>query len=82
MGCTDVATVLFHQLGCHYIFNLSYNTKLIDILRFIQEKVARIPCIGAVRWKSADSNTHINGITSKYKVLKSVENSISDTDDE
>ena len=77
-----MATALFHQLGCHYIFNLSYNTKLTDIMRFIQEKVAHIPSVGAVRWKSAVSNTHINGITSEYKILKNVENSISDTDDE
>ena len=42
-------------------------------MRFLQEKVAGIPSTGAVRWKSAVSTTHINGISSEYEVLKNGE---------
>ena len=73
LECTDVATAVFNLLGCHYVFNLSYNTKLTDIMRFIQEKVAQIPSTGPMRWKSAVSATHINGITSEYNELKKVQ---------
>ena len=55
MESTDLATAIFNLLGCHYIFNLSYLTKLTDMMRFIQEKVAQISSTRVVRWKSAVS---------------------------
>ena len=82
MECIDLATALFHLLGCHYILNLRYHQKLSNMMRFIQEKVAGIPSPSSVRSKSPVSTFHIVGISSEYAVMKEsdskVMNSVSD----
>ena len=64
--CTDLATAVFHLLGCHYILNLSYDQKLSDFLRFFQEKVAGIPSPQGTKWKSPVATTHVAGISAQY----------------
>lgn len=78
-----MATAIFHLLGSHYILNLSYHSKLNDLMRFIQEKVAYIPSSHGVKSKSAVATTHVIGITSEYAAVKNVadhESTDSDTD--
>lgn len=79
LECKDVATAIFHQLGCHYVLNLSYHQKLSDLMRFIQEKIARVSSSHTIKWKSAVSTMHVNGISSEYEALKQQEEN-SDTD--
>ena len=79
MESMDLATTLFNLLGCHYIFNLSYHTKLNDFMRFLQEKIAGIPA-DDMKWKSAVSATHVNGISAEYEVLKREEERMDDSD--
>ena len=42
IDCNDLTTALCFLLGRHYILNLSYHSKLHDIMTFFQEKVAKI----------------------------------------
>ena len=58
-----MATAVFFLLAIHYIFNLSYHSKVADVLRFIQEKVAGIPSDDKVSTKSPVASSHINGIS-------------------
>ena len=60
--CTELATALFHLLGCHYILNLSYHPKLSDLLRFFQEKIAGI----ASSQGTSGNRTHVGGISAEY----------------
>lgn len=64
--CTELATALFHLLGCHYILNLSYHPKLSDLLKFFQEKIAGIASSQGTRWKSPVASTHVDGISAEY----------------
>jgi len=83
MESTDLATALFHLVGCHYIFNLDYHQKLTDLMLFLQEKVVQIPSAAMTKWKSAVSITHVNGISSHYKALKMTEEpKMYDSDDD
>ena len=59
----DIATALFLLIGSHYIFNLSYHTKVQEVMRFLQEKVMRISSDASTKKSKghlAASNVHIN----------------------
>ena len=43
MECKNIVTTLFLVLAARYIFNLSYHTKVHDLMRFLLKKVAGIP---------------------------------------
>ena len=68
--CKDLATAMFHLLGCHYTLNLSYHQKLSDFLRFFQEKIAGIDSLPGTKWKSPVSTTNVAGISAEYLSLK------------
>ena len=64
MESTDLSMALFLLLAAHYIFNLSYHSKITDLMKFLQEKVARINSgtKSVKKLKSPVVTTHINGI--------------------
>ena len=43
MECRSVSKALFCLLAAHYVFDISYNQNVKDILFFLQEKIAGIP---------------------------------------
>ena len=72
MECTDIASALFFLIACHYIFNLSYHSKVYDVLRFIQEKILKVPSDETIKsCKSPVAVSHIKGITNVYESLNS-----------
>ena len=42
MECKDIVNALFHLVSTHYVFNMSYHTRVQDVFYFIQEKVLSI----------------------------------------
>ena len=70
MECSNVAGALFYLIASHYIFNVSYHSKVYDVLRFIQEKIVNIPSDTSKNTKSPVALSYVNGITSVYESLK------------
>lgn len=70
MECTDIPSALFFLIATHYIFNLSYHTKVHEVLRFIQEKILNIQSDGRNKSsKSPVAVSHISGIAGVYQSL-------------
>jgi len=70
MECSNVAGALFYLITSHYIFNVSYHSKICDVLQFIQEKIVNINWIRAKDTQSPGALSYINEITSVYESLK------------
>lgn len=71
----DVASAFFLVLASHYVFNLSYHSKLADFLIFVQERIAKIPSFTDLsqkkrKEKSPVSLSHVNGIVRFYDSMK------------
>ena len=70
MQCTDIASALLYHIACYYIFNLSYHSKVYDVLQFIQEKILKVPCDETIKsCKSPVAVSHIKGITNANESL-------------
>lgn len=71
MESADLSMALYLLLAAHYIFNLSYHSKITDLMKFLQEKVARINsgAKGVKKLKSPVATAHINGISAVYDNL-------------
>ena len=86
MECVDLTMAIFLMLGAHYIFNLSYHSRVFDLMKFIQEKIAEINSDGkGKKSKSAVAASHISGLVAAHNALKLVDNheitEIQDSDD-
>ena len=73
----DVATAFFLLLASHYVFNLSYHSKLGDFLIFVQERIAKIPSSTGLsqkkrKEKSPVSLSHVNGIVRFYDSMEDI----------
>ena len=42
MECRSVSKALYYLLAAHYVFDISYNQNVKDVLFFLQEKIAGI----------------------------------------
>ena len=72
MECTDMPSALFFLIASHYVFNLSYHSKVFEVLRFVQEKIVNVPSDERSKVsKSPVASSHINGITSVFDSLNS-----------
>ena len=58
----NISTALYLCLGAHYIFNLKYHKKAIDVWQFIQEKIAGIPSKKGSNKKNPSYVNHCTGI--------------------
>ena len=68
MECAVLAMAILLVLGAHYIFNLSYHSRVQDLMRFIQGKISEIPSDNKGRFPVAAS--HISGLVIAYNSLK------------
>ena len=70
MECADVSMAIFLLLASHYIFNLSYHSKIFEMMRFFQEKVAKILSNDkSKKMKSPLAASHVSGISGIYDTL-------------
>ena len=71
MESADFSMALFLLLASHYIFNLSYQTKVFELMKFLQEKIAGISSEGkgTKKMKSPVAAIHVGGISSIYDSL-------------
>ena len=63
LECTDICTVICLLIASHCLFNLSYHSKVGDILTFLQEKVICIPTeiVGGSKGKTKKKSTYKEG---------------------
>ena len=57
----NIATTVFLLIASHYVFNLSYHSKVYELLIFIQEKIGRIPSCSKKK-STPIMQSHISGI--------------------
>jgi len=84
MESADLSMALFLLLAAHYVFNLSYHSKTTDLMKFLQEKVAKINSADkkVKKLKSPVATEHINGISREYDQLNTpIHNGGSDDND-
>lgn len=68
MKSADFSMALFLLLASHYIFNLSYQTKVFELMNFLQEKITGISSEGkgTKKMKSPVAAIHVGWISSIY----------------
>ena len=64
---SNLPSAVFLCIVAHYIFNLSYHRKVVDVFLFLQEKVAELPTTSSKRNPSASS--HFSGISRIHQQL-------------
>jgi len=61
--CPDFISALFIVFSFHYIFNISYHSKLDDLFTFLQERIFEIP--GEKKKKSPNLSSFMVAISTK-----------------
>lgn len=67
MEAPSLLMALFNFIAAHYIFNLSYHTKINDLAVFVQEKILKIENDGKMKKTPPLVSSHISGIMRMYK---------------
>ena len=67
MEAPSLLVAVFNFIAAHYIFNLSYHSKIHDLSVFIQEKILKIESDGKLKKIPPLVSSHISGIVRMYK---------------
>ena len=66
MEAPSLLIALFNFIAAHYIFNLSYHSKISDLAVFIQAKILKIESDGKTKKILPLVSSHISGIMRMY----------------
>ncbi len=68
MESCALSSTIFHCIAAHYIFNLTYHSKIRDVWVFVQEKILKIQSKAKMK-RPPGASSHFSGIVQVYETL-------------